>query len=250
MKRLHLISLCALAISALLCRAEDQPAPLPPGGADGERPSLRRFNGERPPMDGEYLERWLESLKQRSPEEYERAQKMMKENPDEFRKHLHQKLQEMKARGGGQSQPGGSIRERPRVMEALKQLPQEDRDWAMQRLQQQFPHYGGRGDGFSEFRHPNPPEFQQNEERVREFVRKFRDGKTDDEKKAAKKELREHLGVIFDQREKLRGDSLKMMEEKIAKLRQQMEERQRDRDKLIDARLDEVIQYPPAPSQP
>lgn len=247
MRKLQTALLLAFGLTALFVRTEDQKPPQ--SGGDGERPPHRRFNGERPPMEGEYVQRWLESLKQRSPEEYERAQKMMKENPEEFRKHLHQKLQDMKSRGGGQ--PGGSLRERPRLMEALKQLPQEDREWALQRLQPHFPQHGGRPEGFPEFRHPNPPELQQAEERVRDFVRKCRDGKTDDERKAAKQELREHLGSIFDQREKLRGESLKMMEEKFGKLRQQMEERQRDREKLVDARLEEVLQSPqPAPQQP
>lgn len=250
-------TLAALLLSATLASlpalAEDA-SPRPPanGGNEGEggkdRERFRKFGDGAQPFDGSHIDRWLQVLKERSPEEFERARKMREENPEEFKKHLHKKVEEMRMKGGWQ-QPGGNLRERPRVVEALKQLSAEDREWAMQRLVQQ-PFAGGRGDGFPDFKHLNTPDLQRLEERTREQVRACREAGDDDAKRRTKRELRATLSDIFDQREKLRGESLKMVEDKLTKLRQSLAEQQQNRDTIIDARLEEVLRAEPPRRQP
>lgn len=198
------------------------------------------------PSDGAYIDQWLEMLKQRNPDEFARMKKLREENPEEFRHALRQKLQDMRMKGG-------SLRDHPQVAEAIKNLPQEDRDWVIQRLQMPPPGMPGgnpefRGDGGSDFKRGGmSADSQKSESQVRELAQKFRASKSDDERAKIRTDLRDMISRIFDEREKRRDQEIQMFEDKIAKIRKQLAENKTKRDQIIDTRLKEITAGDAAP---
>jgi len=205
-----------------------------PSNHGGERPRFYRKEG--PQQEGQYVDQWLEMLKKRNPEEFEKMRKLREENPEEFRQILHQRLQDMRLRGG-------ELKDHPRVLDALKNLPPEDREWVLQRLQQ--PNFGGgpgrdRG-GVSDFKHVSSPEIARGEETARALVKKYQEAPNDSARASAKEELRVSLSGLFDLREKTRSDQLRQIEEKFSKIRNHLNERMANREAIIDAHLEELL---------
>jgi hypothetical protein len=214
-----------------------------PGDATNSPQRAHSFHRGGGQNEGEYIDKWLETVKQRNPDEFARMKKLRDENPEEFRRQLHQKLQDMRMKGG-------SLRDHPQVMDALKNLPPEERDWAMQRLQPMPPGgsfssgAGGMGfdrGGMPDFRHISTPEIARGEEKSRDLVKKFHDAKTEVEKQEIKKTLRDAVASTYDLREKARADQFGQIEEKIAKIRKQINEHGTKRDEIIDARVKEML---------
>lgn len=236
-------------LSASACGAAAQPQGdgqrQPSNGGPSGGPDRQRYHKDGRPSDGGYIDQWLDMLRSRNPEEFEKMRKLREENPDEFHRLLRQRLQDMRMK----FQPGGSLNDHPKVMEALKNLPPEDRDWVMQRLQSQpgGGYMGSPGMGFdrrgglTDLKRVMTPEIARAEEKTRELSRKYRAAQNDQERDAVLGELRANLGEQFDLTEKARGDQLRQIEEKIPKLRQQLEDRLARRDELIETRLKEVI---------
>lgn len=230
-----LLTMTSVLLATLPLWAEKEATPNDPASREAGR-GTEGFHRQGPPAtEGEHIDKWLAMLKERNPEEFEKMQRMRQDNPEEFRRHLHQKLQEVRMRGG-------SMRERPQVMKVLRDLPAEDREWVMQRLQS-----GGTGmavdgrRGFPDFRHVMSPEIEQGERRCRELARTVRDATTEGAKVAAKQELRGQIAIVFDLREKQRAEMVRTIDEKVAKLRQQLEERKNRREQLIDEEVQKSI---------
>lgn len=234
----RLLLMAPLVLAGLWVPAEEAATN---GAASGVIPAGFHRNG--PGNEGEHVEKWLDVLKQRNPEEFEKMRKLREENPEEFRKTLHQKLQDFRTKNGG------NLRDKPQIMKALHDLSPEDRDWVMQRLQQGGGPMGFGGPdnrrGFPDFRHVMTPEIEQGERKGRELAKKLHEAKTDDEKSSLRKELRDQIAAVFDLREKQRGEMVRMIDEKVTKLRQQLDDRKNRRDQLIDEELQNAVNGPP-----
>ena len=233
-----------IALAALLpARAETNAFVRPPRAfdrqGDGGTNHGHGFRGG-PGGDARYVEMWMEQLKQRNPAEFERVRRLREENPEEFRKHLRAKLADLRGKGG--------LSERPAIQRLLKDLPDEDREWLVQRIQGGG--FGGELAGFrsmSDFRGGFPPEMERGEMKARELLMKTR-AASGAEREELKKELRSEMLRIFDLREKARTEQLRQAEEQVAKIRKQLEERAGRRDQIIEEKLEESLKAEaPAP---
>ncbi len=243
--RLLVVTSVACATRAMAQQAEaGTPPPVAPpsNDASNQPPHARGFRHGGGAADGEYIDKWLDSLKQRNPAEFERMKKLRDDNPEEFRKQVHQKWQDLRMKSGG-------LREHPQVVEAFKNLSPSDREWVMQRLTQpapgeNFPGGGSMGfdrGGFGDFKHATTPEIAKADAKARDLAKQYREAQNGDAKNAMKKELRDTLANVFDLREKVRVDQLKQIEDKVEKIRKQIGESKSKRDEIIDGRVKEFI---------
>lgn len=74
-----------------------------------------------------------------------------------------------------------------------------------------------------------------------ELVEKYKDAETDKEKEKIKTELSRVVSEQFDLREEVRGARIKRLEEKITRLKEELAERKKNRDEIIERRIDELI---------
>lgn len=88
----------------------EQPHPPPPGMFEpemGPPPLFEPPRGEQP--EAPFVDRWLDRMKEKDPEEYARLQKLRETSPEEFRQALHEKLAQEKmrfhSRGGRHGRP-------------------------------------------------------------------------------------------------------------------------------------------------
>ena len=214
--------------------ATNVPPAQPTNGVPAGTEHARFHRKDGMPMDGAFLDQWLGMLKQRNPEEFEQMKKLRDENPDEFHRKLRQKLQDLRL---------GGLRDHPQVAEAFKNLSPEDREWVTQRLQQPTGPGNGNdqhGGGFAGWKRPSP-EFTAAEQKARDLAKKYREAKTDDEKAAAKKDLRATVSNLFDLREKDRAADIKQIEDHLAKIKKQLDDHQAKRTDIIDGRLKDII---------
>lgn len=246
-----LISLCLVAgtLACVAGEATETNAPSGPfrtfqrsGDSGGPREhGMRGGPGPGSTSEARYVETWLAQLKLRNPEDFEKARKLRDENPEEFRRHLREKLAEMKSRGG--------LNEHPAVLQALKSLPDADREWVMQRLQggPSADRFGMRGGGnFLEVRTASSPDLERGELALRELVRKTR-AATGDDKEKLRTELKTELGRLFDLREKHRSEQLHMVEQQVLNIREQLQERAGKRDEIIERHMQEALSATPTP---
>lgn len=243
---------CAAAAFAIppALGAEEGAGPAGPEGSrvapGAERGRFHRKDGTSP--EGQYIDQWLDALKKRNPEEFERMRRLREEDPEAFRRHLHQKLQDLRQRGNG-------LQDRPGVLAALNGLSPEDREWVMQRLQQPPFHGGYNGFaagpgrdrmGLPDFKRVTSPEIVQGEERATELAARCRAAAAGAEKDALQAELRETLARLFDLRETARAEQYRQIEEKFARIKKQLDEHMSDRDAIIDGRLREMLEGGPS----
>lgn len=201
------------------------------GEGNGPREhGYRGWPGPSSNAEARYVEMWLDQLKQKNPAEFEKARKMRDENPEEFRRHLREKVASMKMRGG--------LEERPALARAIKALPETDREWLLQRLQA-GDRFGARG-GLPDMRGGGTPEMERGELATRELVQKAR-AATGEERVRLRAELKAELGRLFDLREKYRAEQLRMVEQQVTSIREQLRERSVKRDEIIEHRLKEAL---------
>jgi hypothetical protein len=237
-----------LLVSALTSAARDEARtnaaseaqrPFQQRSGDGIGPREHGYRGWPGPSsnaEARYVEMWLEQLKQKSPQEFEKARKLREENPEEFRRHLREKVASMKMRGG--------LEERPEIARAIKALPETDREWLLQRLQA-GDRFGMRG-GMPDMRGGGTPEMERGELATRELVQKAR-AATGEERARLRAELKTELGRLFDLREKYRAEQLRMVEQQVTSIREQLQERSAKRDEIIEHRLKEAMPDEPPP---
>lgn len=85
----------------------------------GPPPSLEPPPGERP--DAPFVDRWLDRMKEKNPEEYARLQKLRETSPDEFRQALHEKLTQEKMRFRSREGKHGRPPMNPEIMKLEKE---------------------------------------------------------------------------------------------------------------------------------
>jgi hypothetical protein len=79
------------------------------------------------------------------------------------------------------------------------------------------------------------------ERKERQLSRKYRESKNDAEKKDIEADLKPVLDELFDLHLKQRQREVKRLEEQLAKIKQDIEERKENKDKIIENRLADLI---------
>lgn len=105
-----------------LAPAEHQPPPLPPWLNDPGRP-----HGGQP-----YLQRWMQTVKEKNPQEFERLRTLRKEHPEAFRNELRNRVQN-KGREHREGVKGPRMGRHP-GSEKLKALENKNRSLAKQAM--------------------------------------------------------------------------------------------------------------------
>lgn len=215
-----------LALTAALAQAQPppdamapEPAPwearqMPPPreGPPPEGPGPGDQGGDRPP-----LQRFLEILRQQNPQEFDRLKNLRESDPAAFRKELHERLQQEREKRGLPGGPGDDLREHMgrRIME------------------------GGPG---PEGMNVRSPEIDRLEKASRDLAQSYRNATGEAEKARLQAELKQNLEQAFDLREQLRRERFQQMEARVRKVREMMDQRQAQRDAIINRRLQELTE--------
>ncbi len=230
-----------------------EPEPPPhgePGGDEMDRPrgppmvergepGEGRGNKKQGFVPGEIVDRYLGRLRERNPEEFDRLMELRKQDPIAFRGELQKKLLQERMRKIGE--------ERPAIVEAIKSLPQADRDWLMGRLMmpqgpgegRMMPPREGGGPGGRE---PDRKAMMESENKLREKAQAFRNAATDEERNTLKEDLRKELAAVFDLKAGARKEELARLEAQVSKFKETLEKRNQNRDAIIDKRLKELTE--------
>lgn len=161
---------------------------------------------------------WMLELSENDPAEYERLQRLRRENPRAFRETMREQLEN--------SAMERLEKNRPAVYAALIQLSPEDRSWVLERM-------AGHG------RHP--PENGRDHNRLktgsRELIRDYRDAENDSERAAIRARLSEELGRLYDRRLEERRDQLENIQARIRDMEAAVAEGEQNREAFIQERL-------------
>lgn len=191
--------------------------PPPAEGPEAHGPG----RGDRP------VQQFLDMLRERNPEEFERLRKLREENPEAFRAELRQKLDRERERRGMRGEPG----EGPRWQRGPGE-PNEPRG----RPREGRP--GPDADGM----HVRSPEIDRLELKARELAHAYRAATNEGEKNEMRDALKAALQESFDLREKIRRERFAQMEQRVNRIRTMLDERQARRDAIIDRRLKELTE--------
>jgi hypothetical protein len=240
MKRFPLCLILALALSVpLFARAQDPMDEPPPGEPPPEmmppdeeapppgEPALEPGDDHGPDRSGAMVERWLERLRAKNPQEFERMQKLRQEDPEAFSRALHSRLREERAMAG--------LREFPKLQEFIRSLPPSERQQILHKMAGQEGPGGPHG-----FPPKMNPQIRDLERETMALSKKYRDSTDGAEKETIRAELKTKLGVLFDLREKDRQAHVERIEKDLANLRQGLTDRQSRREEIIERRLAEL----------
>ncbi|MDQ7824211.1 MAG: hypothetical protein RDV48_15520 [Candidatus Eremiobacteraeota bacterium] len=174
-----------------------------PGGPGGHGgPGGMQGPGERPPMAPPTL----------SNEDLERAEKFVKEN-DEVK---YKDLQQMKAKD---------------EMIYKRIMADIFRDMLfMEKLKKDKPEL-----------YKTLIEERRQESQCHEIIKKFKEEKDGAKQKALREELRKTLGTLFELRQKAKDERVKDIEKSLAELKKKSEERKKNKDKIVNLRLEEML---------
>jgi hypothetical protein len=241
MKRLPVLLIAAFVLCApSSVPAQDAMAPPPPDGPSPElipsddgtpppgdfEPEMGRGRG--PAHSGEMLDRWMERLSTRNPQEYERLQKLRAEDPEAFRHALHSRLREERAMAG--------LRDLPKLKEFIRSLSPEERDEVLRRFAAPP---GGRG-GPHGFQPGMNPEIRDLERETMELSKAYRESADAAQKEKIRTDLKTKLGALFDLRESERQAHVEQIEKDLANLKNSLTDRQARREEIIERRLTEL----------
>jgi hypothetical protein len=220
-----------LILAAIAAAAQEpvQPAPDETAAAPAFEPQ------PPPPSDAPpwmvppkpHVERWLEHIREKDPEEFDRMKKLRASNPAEFRRALHRRLLRQRV--------ADTLREAPRLKEFLAGLPETDREELVSRLERLG---APPGQGFAP-EHPDP-EVHRLEQETADLARRYRDAPDEGEKERLRDELRTKLEIAFDRRENARREHVKKIETDLDHLKKTIATRQAKRPEIIERRLQEL----------
>ena len=193
------------------------------------------------PRGGAATDKWLESLKSANPPEYERLIALRKENPVSFQEELRSRLRMERVRV--------ELRDHPNVSQAIEDLPPEDRDWIMHRLQptpnpNRVGGGGGMGPGGGMQKGgkggmtKSDPAIDQAQAEVMEMVPAYRSAQTEEERNQLREEIRAKLSEVFDLRVARQTSDL---DAEVKKITETIEYRKTNRDQIIEQRLQQLI---------
>jgi len=79
------------------------------------------------------------------------------------------------------------------------------------------------------------------EHQSRDVLRRYRAAKTTEEQAALKKQITTVVQEHFDVRQKSRNRQIKLLDEKLGKLKSQIEQREKERETLIGRRVSQLL---------
>jgi hypothetical protein len=206
---------------AFVCAQEPPDGPAPDEALGEPGPDRGPGHG------GAMVERWLERLREKDPEEFGRLQKLREKDPEAFRKHLHQTLREERAMA--------ALRDFPKLHEFVQTLPPDEREQILRRLSPP-----GGGDGPHGFQPRMNPEIRNLDQKTLELSRAYR-GTTDAaHKEKIRTDLKEKLGALFDLRERERQAHVERIESDLVNLKNSITDRRAHREEIVERRLVEL----------
>jgi hypothetical protein len=223
--------------------------------ADGE-PGEPPRRGDGPPPAARPMERgdFIAWLKENHPEEAKRLADLRETDPEAFRRavgDLARKYRQHLAPPPPDDAPPPRAGEHDfgRILEHLRQSDPA-RYEELNRLRVEDP---------QAFRQTMQEWFRENyddyvdlvfgaEKRCQELARRYHAAKTDEERAAIEPQLRAAVDAAFQERLAIQKQRVEQMEQQLAKYREQLQEREKNRDKIVTARLAELQADPlPAP---
>ena len=219
--------------------------PPPPGGTAGTDPA-------RPWVQG--MERWMNYLRTTRPEEYERLSRLRTEDPEAFRAEMRERMQQVRTRteprDGGRSSTADA-EAKPGEPKGDGDRPSHERNPRQGEWSDRKPGAsprdsapGNHRDGMTHGRSPRLPADPATEKLVAELralSERYKKAENADSRSAIEKEVREKLAEAHDRRERERAERIAQMEKEIVRMREDMEKRRENRDKLIGRKVGEVL---------
>ncbi len=203
----------------------------------------RGFRGQGPAAaeseSREYrpLERWMASLKEEDPDEYERLENIRRTDPLAFREEIRERVREMRLFQRLR-------RQHPELHEFLREQPRNERRHMMRYLR-------GMHDDPNEAVSPrhrrsaDEPEIKSVESDIRRMVRDYRMEEDPGRRDMIRNGLKDEIERLYDIREAQQLERIKAMEERLDQLKQDLIRDREKRDMHIESFLDELLS--PAP---
>lgn len=199
---------CALTVHAQPpVETGEHGSPPPPPEEGWEQPMSPPDEGPggHPPPIQILLQQW----KERNPDEFKRMNQLREEDPDAFRRELNRKVN------------------RAREEKGLNRYAPEGR--------------GPRGGPPGEHGRPDP-KVTALEKEIHGLSQAWQAARSEEEKASIKSDLQAALGQAFDLKEQARRERLADMEKKIEQLRATLEQRQQQRNAIVEKRLLELTE--------
>lgn len=176
-------------------------------------------------------ERWMSHLREQRPEEFERLQELRQKDPELFRKELHVRLRR---------EVGSRLQnEHPAIHDAIKNLPEPEREWLFSRIAGPDGPGPRMGDGHA-FRPPD----EQRDEDFGPALRAYRQSASEVERTQARRKLRAEIQTSLERKNQRRREELDQLEARLKQMREQLDAREAQAAALIDAKLDEITGAP------
>lgn len=183
------------------------------------------------------LDTFMEKIRATDPEEFTRLDTLRTENPKQF----HQQLRKRRNHLIGK-QFLAKLEEMPRLGEAIHKLTREEKKQVAHGISEFFKHnkiwLKPRGEKYIH------TEIKRFERENNNLARTYRQA-SENEKPAIKNRIRSQLEILYDLQEQERLKQVREAEERIKKLRRLLEEREENRDKVIDRKLLELTDKNP-----
>lgn len=211
----------AIMMAAFLAATGFQPAE----ATDRSRPEQRRpppremRTGAADTDADRAIERWMNMLERRNPEEHARLAQLRQEDPDAFRTVLRQRLADLRrahqARGEPRAAPESRRQERRPTRGA------DPRRWTREER--------------------SDPRLEDIEQRLAELTRRYQ-AASPTERAGIREEMHTVLAEWADVQFELSEEHIRRMEEQLQRLRESLEDRRGRRDAMIQRRLNALIE--------
>lgn len=189
-------------------------APPPSGGPDPAPP----------PGGGHSVDRWMNRLEKRNPDEFRRYQDMRLRDPEGFRRELAGRL--------GRERLQKAVQAHPRLQAFLESLPEQERVEILISLGRAL-----RPEG------PPPPDegpIETGQGEIARLAREFQTTTDPAQRERIRADLKARLGALFDAREQRRTEHIQRIQAELARLQGMLESRRGNRDEIIERRLQEL----------
>jgi len=179
------------------------------------------------------LTRWMEHLRNRNPEEFDRLSRLRQEDPEAFRRELGDRLQRRRVET--------RLKAMPKLQEYLMGLPEPERNELLKEIGELAG--GGPRGGMPHV--SEDPRARDLLEKTGELSRAYRHTDNAEERAGIKQELSAKVAELFDLQEKQREEMIGKMEQKLGSLKAVLEQRRTNRQEIIDRRIQELTDGDP-----
>ncbi len=209
MKRSMIVPLTAICLALSTFAAKGDPAMATPDGVPPRGPGQRRP-----------AERWLDTLRQQDPAEYQRLKELRHNNPDEFAAELRARLQARTIER--------TLDQAPRLREILEKLPPEERKTLMDTFRRLAAEEREPPSGRDSRGNPSSRRFGERRESTREHHA---------ESPREPPQNRADIQAAYDHRTQMIEREIDRISRQLENLRQLLDERKTRRDQIIEQHL-------------